>query len=66
MNALLPERAWRVAPLKRVDRLRYRPAPQGRLAQRDEMLEREPGDPSCPSQMALNRLIVSAVALALN
>jgi len=30
---------------QRVDRLPYRPEPQGRLAQRDEVLKREAGDP---------------------
>ena len=58
MNALPPERAWRVASLwsgfarklslQRADRLPYRSAPQGRLAQRDEMLERKAGDPPLP------------------
>jgi hypothetical protein len=58
MNALPPERAWRVAALwsafanklslKRVDRFRNRPEPQGRLSQCDEVFEREAGDTSLP------------------
>jgi hypothetical protein len=50
MNALPSER--RVAAFfalqQRVGRLRYRSSAQGRLPQRDEMLEREPGDPPLP------------------
>jgi hypothetical protein len=34
--------------LKRVDRFRNRPEPQGRLSQRDEVFEREAGDPPLP------------------
>jgi|HubBroStandDraft_6_1064221.scaffolds.fasta_scaffold1315643_2 hypothetical protein len=58
MNDLPPERAWRVTSLwsafacklslKRVDRFRNRPEPQGRLSQRGEVFEREAGDPPLP------------------
>ena len=59
-------RGLRPRPFPAPRSLRYRPAPQGRLAQGDEVLQREACDPPLLSQMALNRLIVSAVALALN